>query len=119
MDNLTRRLLKLVCESSDGLQFFQLHRRMYIPPTELAAKLEEMQKNELINVAGYSVKVTSKGLEAALSTSINVRRDPADAPWLAIPSTFKSNKIEINQPYAPSLSGFLGTKKAKRKGIES
>lgn len=106
MEKLALKLLKAICLSSDGLQFFQIHRRLYLSPVELSKTLEQLLKAGFIQIDGYSAKATASGYAEALTSSTKHRKKVTNGPWQKIPEEFKAPQTSINQPYAPKISAF-------------
>lgn len=107
MDKLTEKLLKLICSSSDGIQFYRIYRRMYLSPSEITQKLDALVNQGLIEIKQYSITPTEKGISFAMKNALLKRNTNESPEWKKIPSQFIDIRIPINKPYAPSYAKFV------------
>lgn len=110
MDITTQKVLRQICISSNGLQFFQLHRKLYLSPLDLSKALATLLNEGLVELGDSSAKATLKGQEFAQKRGKIRQTENSTAPWLKIPSEFVASRSPINEPYAPSARFFVRSK---------
>jgi hypothetical protein len=100
---LQRLIIRDLIVSSNGLHVYTIHRRYGISPALLDDSLDELLKNNLVELIEDKIKLTENGVERFKQAKGDFIRD-SEKSWKTVPIEFTEPPLSINTPYVPRIS---------------
>ncbi|CAI9388468.1 MULTISPECIES: hypothetical protein [Citrobacter] len=98
-NNVELQLLYLLLKSHNQLDSFTAFKRMRISFAEFSKTLYNLKQLKLIEELDKKIKLTKTGYVRAFTEYSS----KTDKKWREVPSTFKLNEYDIDEPYLPNL----------------
>ncbi|WP_434114367.1 hypothetical protein [Paraburkholderia caffeinilytica] len=110
------RVLQLVASTRGKVNFYILHRRLFLSPAEIGIVVSNLVDLGYVKTTDTGIELTEKGFKYIYSSRTMIA-DSTEKVWLTVPGEFTTQRIDPYQPFAPSYTKFLEGRTRQKKVV--